>query len=316
MEASSFKDFGKIIIRRPLYSYLTLFNQDNETKNLEELVHCRLNDPVFMEGLYWSSPQLYNAVLKYKEDNFKSSKANKLMSTLKKYLIRASTRCTPYGIYAGSAIANIGNHELLSGAGMERKVRIDVGLLQQIKNTLEVDPLVWPHLRYSVNNSLFVIPGQYRFIESVIENGKTRYQISSIDQAEHLEKIITLAKKRTISLMDIYSLLKNEFGYKEVEGFVQELIKNQFLISELQLGATVENDFERIKEIVERLKEEDVKGLNKYIALFSAIDNILKKFIKLPIGKLPVKEITDLEILLDECGVEDREEHIFQADLK
>jgi len=45
-----FKDIGKIFVRTPLYSYQSLFDHNKQTKNLEELVGLRLNDPVFMEG--------------------------------------------------------------------------------------------------------------------------------------------------------------------------------------------------------------------------------------------------------------------------
>jgi len=321
MNSTLFKDYGKIIIRRPLYSYLSLFNEGNKTKNLNEVIECLLKDPVFMEAIYWSSPQLYQRVVNFKNGHFKSDsyrecKENKLKVTLMKYAIRASSRCTPYGIFAGSAIANIGKRESPPVERIERKVRIDVGLLLQIKSVLEADPLIWPALHYSVNNSLYIIPGQYRFIEAILENGKTRYQISSIEKTEFLDKIISLTKVKAVTIKDIHALVNTEFEYEEIKGFAFELIKNQFLNSELQLGVTIENNFERIKNILERLPVECITGVNKYIKLFSGFENILKKFANLPIGKFPIKEINQLEILLEEIGIAGKQEHLFQADLK
>lgn len=100
-----------------------------------------------MEALYWSSPQLFEAVLKFKKGDLRAAKEKKLLNTLKKYLIRASTRCTPYGIYAGTGIADIGiNQEHKSVT--ERKVRIDMGFMQTLKSAIESDPAIYPHLVY------------------------------------------------------------------------------------------------------------------------------------------------------------------------
>jgi hypothetical protein len=113
-----FNDFGKVFLRTPLYSYGSLFDENSQSKNLEDMVHLRLNDPVFMEGLYWSSPELYAVVLKFKEGKVKGTKEHKLMSSLKKYVIRSSSRCTPYGIYAGTGIADIGIERVIQSNRM------------------------------------------------------------------------------------------------------------------------------------------------------------------------------------------------------
>ena len=63
-----FKDYAKVFICTPLYSYQSLFDDNNETKSLDDLILLRIQDSVFMEALYWSSPQLFEAVLKFKKE--------------------------------------------------------------------------------------------------------------------------------------------------------------------------------------------------------------------------------------------------------
>ena len=311
-----FKDYEKVFIRTPIYSYLSLFDGNNGTKNLDDVIRLRLADPVFLEALYWSSPQLFEAVLKFRECAIKGAKEKKLMQTLKKYVIRASTRCTPYGIYAGTGIADIGLEPENQNYVMQRIVRIDMGLMQSLKSAIASDPAIYPHLFYSINNSLYSIPDQYRFMETIVESGKCHYQISSIDQTDFLEKIIGLIQNATVSINDIYTLADESILYEEFTDFIKELIKTQFLVSELQLGLTIENELGRYIKILERLIEEGITEAKKYIILFSCIENILSQFEKLPIGNLPLKEIKDLEALLNECRIEDRQEHLFHADLK
>jgi lantibiotic biosynthesis protein len=311
-----FKDFGKVFIRSPLYSYASLFNENNESKNLDDLVRLRIDDPVFLEALYWSSPQLLEAVLKFKEGGVKGTKEKKLMTTLKKYLIRASTRCTPYGIFAGTGIADIGNHQQENQKqGMERKVRIDMGLLQTLKFATESDPAIYPHLLYSLNNSLYSIPGQYRFMETIIENGTCHYQLSSLEYSDFLEQIVQLLKNRMVCIHDIYELAEKNTRKEEFDDFIHELIKSQFLVSELQIGLTTGDEVKRFFGVLKRLTQKGVKEAEKYFRIFLSIEEVLIQFEKSAIGQLPLKEINDLKLMLDEGEVA-HTDHLFHADLK
>ena len=53
-----FKDHAKVFIRTPLYSYQSLFDDNNETKSLDDLVRLAIQDSVFMEALYWTQQRL------------------------------------------------------------------------------------------------------------------------------------------------------------------------------------------------------------------------------------------------------------------
>jgi len=309
-------DYGKVFIRTPLYSYASLFNEANETKDLDELVRLRIDDPVFLEALYWSSPQLLEAVLKFKEGGLKAPKEKKLMLTLKKYVIRSGTRCTPYGIYAGTGIADIGIEQVDQKKSMERKVRIDMGFLQNLRSAMESDETIYPHLRYSINNSLYRIAGQYRFMETVIENGRCHYQLSSLEQTDFLDEIIVLAKEKAIGINDIFGLTDKDIPRQEFDTFINDLIKTQFLVSELQTRLTVIDELESYIEILKRLIDDGIAEAKKYLNIFICIENILIHFKVLPIGNLPLKEIKNLQSLLIACGIEDKQEHLFHADLK
>lgn len=310
-----FKNFGKVFIRTPIYSYGSLFNEDKETKNLDDLVHLLITDPVFLEALYWSSPQLLEAVLKFREGDIKGAKEKKLMHTLKKYAIRAATRCTPYGMYAGTSIADIGFKQKHPNNTRERKVRIDMEFLQSLKAAIESDPAIYPHLLYSVNNSLYRIPGQFRFMETIIENGTCHYELTSLEYSDLLEEIIVFSKNRKLSFIDLAELAGRHVAEEEFSVYATELVKSQFLVSELQIGLTTGDETMQYVHVLKRLKEEGVTAAKKYLTLFLRIEKILLLFSQLPIGSLPLKEINDLKALLDECGIR-ATDHLFHADLK
>jgi thiopeptide-type bacteriocin biosynthesis protein len=317
MQKGSFKDYGKVIVRTSLYSYQRLFDQQSSTLDLDKVVLAMLEDPVFVEGLYWSSPQLHETVLEFKNGNLDTFRQHKLMHTLKKYAIRASTRSTPYGIYAGCSLVDMDSRAELADKTSKRKVRIDMGLLQQIIKKIEKHPALWGHLRYQVNNSLYHIAGQYRFIEVIIEEGKSQYQISSIDRTDLLERLIALARQnKAVTIADMYAVLGEDNSYEEFETFAGELIETQLLVSELQLGLTIKNEVARIRNVLERLAQLAITAVTPFLDLFSEIQRILCRFEDLPLGVLPMDDINHLEKVLQELGIEVAERHIFHADLK
>lgn len=310
-----FRDHGKVIIRTPFYSYRTLFEESGKTKNLDEIISHFLEDSSFLECIYWASPQLYETVLEYKKGNCPPHKKAKLLRTLKKYAIRACTRCTPYGTFAGITLADIGEKRNDEVSKPQRKVRIDWWLLQKIKEHIESDQYIWPYLRYQINNSLYGNQNQYRFIESIRENDKCQYQISSIEKTVLLEEIVARARCEAIPVMEIAALADSGFEQEKILDFVNELIKTKFLVSELQLGVTCKGNIERFKDTLNRLAKEGIMEARKYTQLFSHLEYVLSQFEILSIGELPFDEIRQLKLLLRECGIEDYGEHLFQADL-
>ena len=49
-------DFNRYIIRKPVFSFNTLFDEDGKTKDLKELIIFFLNNDTFKSSIYWSSP--------------------------------------------------------------------------------------------------------------------------------------------------------------------------------------------------------------------------------------------------------------------
>ncbi|PSL31013.1 lantibiotic dehydratase [Chitinophaga ginsengisoli] len=317
MQKGCLKDYGKVVVRTPLYSYQCLFDQQNSTLDLDKVVISMLEDPVFIEGLYWSSPQLYETVLEFKNGHLDASRQHKLMHTLKKYAIRASTRSTPYGIYAGCALVDMDNRRELADNIAGRKVRIDIGLLQQIVKKIEKHPALWMHLRYQVNDSLYHIAGQYRFVETIVEEGKYQYQISSIDQTDLLERLIILIRQqKTLTIADMYTELGEGNTYEEFEVFIGELIETQLLVSELQIRLTAKEETARIQNALDRLAKLPVAAAVPFFDLFEEIQATINKFEELPLGALPIDDIRHLEMTLKELDIEVAQRHIFHADLK
>ena len=69
-----YRHFGQVIIRTPLFSYEDLLPPDDDTFYLTNLLDTKLNDPVFLEALYWASPDIYRLTIDLKNELLKPVK--------------------------------------------------------------------------------------------------------------------------------------------------------------------------------------------------------------------------------------------------
>jgi thiopeptide-type bacteriocin biosynthesis protein len=87
-----------------------------------------------------------------------------VISTLR-YLLRAQTRATPFGLLAGIAPARVGQATAIRAGDQHRCwTRADAAWIDDMASRLEADPAVLPQLQV-VSNSLAVRRGQYVVIE-------------------------------------------------------------------------------------------------------------------------------------------------------
>lgn len=311
-----FNHFNKIILRSPLYSYSDIITKEGVTHDLDEVVKRKIKDPIFLESLYWSSPYLHQLTLTYLAGGLCEEKKASLLHTLKKYSIRACTRSTPYGIFAGCAVAEIGeSNPKQEGMMPMRKVRIDMGLLQQIVHRIETDSKMWFHLHFKTNPFLYQLTDYYRFMESVTEDNQVQYQMSSLFCTELLRDIVRVCKDKPISLQDIFKVIGEDITNEDKISFVKELIDIQFLVSELQLGLTNGEELKGCKEVLERIEQEYPDQVEHYINLIDSIYTVLEQLKRSPLGQLPLNEFKNIESKLKEMGIDSIQGHLFHTDL-
>ena len=306
---NKYETYDKYVIRKPLFSYDILFNDKEETKNIEDVVKELIDNDTFVSSIYWSSPDLYELIISYRENRLKEDKVPRLLHTLKKYVIRSSTRCTPYGTMAGVALQHIGNTP--EKEPIARKAQIDMDFLAEIKSHIENNENIRKKLRYKANNTLAKIPGQYRYQEPVKSETEEKYQLSSLEINEYLEKISGIPHFMKYS--EIKKLFSEDFGDAEISGFLDELIDIKFLVSELQLTLTSDN-ISNIKKVLNDLHTEDIPEAKFYLQIFNEVEHCISLIEQTPVSYLPLSEIAKIKNLAQSIGID--KTHFFHVDLK
>ena len=295
--------FDDFIVRLPHLSFKEFKRNFYEKCTDDENIEKYLTSIIFREAIYLASLSLYNET--------KTKINQKLKVSLLKYYNRASTRYTPFGFFAGVSLGNFDkeNHfpKLFSENERLRDTKLDMHFLVELSKHLNSIPHIKNNILYFPNNSIYKIGNKIRFIEYESKEGKRDYIISSAPLSEELEQIL-LASKEGITIDELSSALTNEeISLEEAREFIDELIENQVLVSELEPNVAGNDFLDSIILILERIVA------NKERDLLVAIKNKIQQ-LDLNFGN-PENMYDEIEELINILNLEYDKKYLFQTDL-
>lgn len=103
-----------------------------------------------------ASTSLYEALRRYCISG--NGKTENLIQSIRKFLNRAATRTTPFGLFAGVEFGNLGDKtdiELNCISQYYKRARVDMEWLSKIVIICENNPTYWNHLRFRFNSDCY-----------------------------------------------------------------------------------------------------------------------------------------------------------------
>ncbi|WP_295939079.1 lantibiotic dehydratase family protein [uncultured Alistipes sp.] len=227
---------------------------------------------VFKEAIFLASPEMYAG-----NNSGDPKKQKKFEQSLVKYYQRATTRCTPFGLFAGCSVGHIGEQTQIELAPMEdyrRCTRLDMQYLCALIQELEHMPDVRRQLTYFPNDSLYKIGGKYRYVEYHYHKSQRRHDIVSLEIDEALEQLLaTAAEGATIDTL-ARALMDDQITKEEAEAYVNEVIDSQILKSELDPCVVGQDVLETLIEKLSGLEATPIlKTLQQLQELLGRIDS-------------------------------------------
>ena len=143
----------------PYFIYRTPFLSTNELdvilSNKERLSQSLLKKQI-KEAIFLGSPVLFNEINKVAEElNKDLNEINRILLSCVRYISRMSTRCTPFGLFAGCGIGVIGDKtDIILDNEISRTTRLDMSYLTSLYDTLTKIPEIKERIRYFPNTSL------------------------------------------------------------------------------------------------------------------------------------------------------------------
>jgi len=172
-----------------------------------------------------------------------SEQGQKIERALVRYFARMAGRATPFGLFAGCSVGTLGTQTVLAlaeRACYRRHTRLDMDYLVLLTDALAREPALRPALSFAINSSLYPARGRFRYCE-VRRNGKgwTHHQVA-LEATDYLEATLTQAGEGIALPALAAALIEKdpEASQEEAEDYLNELIANQVLVSELRPAVT------------------------------------------------------------------------------
>lgn len=200
--------------------------------------------PEVAEALFLASPSLFRALARWRRrpDGRNGRRAEE---ALVRYLVRMTTRATPFGLFSGCSLARVGEGSRLAlrpRSEYRRRSRLDMDYLFRLREDLGRDRSLRRALRYRPNSSLYRAAGRLRYAEAHVDGRRRAYHLVAVDPDPYLEEVLRRARDGA-TVGELTAVLvaadpEGEIAATEAEDFVHELIDSQLLVSDLELVLT------------------------------------------------------------------------------
>jgi hypothetical protein len=265
------------------------------------------------EAIFLATPVLHAEIQKFLSGTLTAPKeVNKLKLAVLRYYTRMSTRCTPFGLFAGFSMGQVGemsDFELVDAERYSRYTRLDMNYLCNLAQDICKLPEARKYLKYYPNSSLYPTGDRLRYVEYYYKNSRRIHNISAIDNSEYIN--IILEKSRTgAKIAELATLLTdNDITLEDATAFIHELIDNQILTSELEPAVTGKDFLIQLSAILQSIPamEEKTEKLTKTAALLAETDAA-------ETGSTQ-SQYTDIKNIIKELGTSYEDKFLFQTDM-
>lgn len=310
-----YKLFPNYVLRTPLYPISDLFSFLDEIKDDDSVFKKKFSESLIQEAIYVASPNLYVILKKWLDGELEDvKKIEKLKTSLLKYLTRMSTRCTPFGLYAGYSIGTFAdeNNVLISDNTNHRKyTKLDMFYLVSLTNNLIKNDKIKNSVRFYANSTIYSYHNELRYIEYKYYGLKRSHEIVSVEKSEVLDFLLDFSKEGYL-ITEIANKLITKYPdveYHEALDYINQIIENQLLVSELEPLVVGLDYFTHLRQIISKIEDiDEIKNIIEEVA-----EKIEKLDIKIESQISSYKEITTL---LEELNTRFDTKFLFQTDLK
>ncbi|MET0943958.1 MAG: lantibiotic dehydratase family protein [Flavobacterium sp.] len=311
-QQNTYKAFPNFLLRSPLlpFNYFKELTSketisDDDFKKIFERADLK-------EAIFLATPVLSKELEKWLAGKIEDqNKIERIKNSLLKYIARMSSRATPFGIFAGCGVGEIGSETKIildDIANNERHTRLDMNYLVALSQDLVKIDNIKRQILFYPNTSIYRSGSQLRYVEFGYVNGSRQHNMMAVDNSVYLQKVLK-ATERGMLMHDIIEVLvDDENSYKEVAEFVEELIFSQILVSELEPSACGPEFLDHIKSVLIKIENtEELLGLISYIE--ESLARLDRK-----IGNDP-KDYIDLSNKIQQLGTDFDIKFLFQTDV-
>jgi thiopeptide-type bacteriocin biosynthesis protein len=194
-----------------------------------------------------------------------------LMASLK-YLIRMSTRSTPFGLFASTGIGTTSTSKHFTApedSYPSKRSRVDMGVMQQLDQMLSDDEYDVTSLSISANNTLYRLAGAWRYTETLSSHHGQAHNLVEIESNDLIDAFIDfLSSPRCVrDVIDMLMSMDPEIGLIEATDFVYSLVRMQVAVPESGLRLTGQGRFAELLSRLSRSRDPRFSHAHRILGL-------------------------------------------------
>jgi lantibiotic biosynthesis protein len=328
----SFAPSGFFVLRTPLLPFddLARWGQGLESPRLppgqelepalrrdRDLLRQRLGQlierPEVREALFVASPGFHEHLGTWKK-NPEAEHGAKLERSLVRYLSRMAGRPTPFGLFAGYSVGEVGEHtRLRTGprATYQRHTRLDMDYACQLADAFSRAPELRPHIAHRPSTSLYRAHNQLRYAEGRLLAKNRAYHLVVVEPTDYLEATLARARAgaRPEELARFLVEMDPDISLEEAGAYIGELIDSQILVSDLSPSVTGP---EALPELISRLRQ--LPGTTPFTETLGAVQSCLEHLDRDGVGA-PSARYLEVARMLGKLPAPVELPRLFQVDL-
>ena len=312
--------------RLPL-SHLTALNEPH--LDIWQHLKAWLGDDKVKLALYIASPSLLSRTLQAFEAEIQGKtlapkQKNKLQQALLKYYIRMASRPTPFGLFSGINLGELGDQTKLISGNLDDDnycSRLDMFYLNALRLHVSTDEDIRHLLKFIPNPSYYIIANQNRYkqcryIETYQSEDTRQYRLSAIELDEYSQFVLETAKGG-ISFATLNEKFLAQFSTnpeedaEQVTEYLQGMIDESLLVPDLPMPLTGIAPDNALLRSLQNLEQQP----NKH-NLAQGLQSALQALQQFDASKAP--QVADLQAIaanLKELPVKVDESKLFQSDV-
>lgn len=307
-----YNSFENFVLRTPLLSfnfYRKLTSEQTITDDEFKKIFTRLD---ISEAIFLASPILFIELEKWLDDKIVDpKKIDKLKSSLLKYISRMSSRCTPFGLFAGCAVGHIESETKIildDSLDNNRHTRLDMNYLVALSQNLAKEQNIKHQILFYPNTSLYKSGEQYRYVEFEYVGGSRQHHMIGVDRSDYLDKVLEVSKNGLLFKDIVDLLIDEENSIEVVTEFIDELIDSQILVNELEPSVSGPEFLDQIISVLSK-----IKNTEKQLEILKIVSRKLLIIDKV-IGNKTTCYI-DISVELEKLNTDFDMKYLFQTDL-
>lgn len=272
------------MVRTSLLSLSDYINMFSEMDDINERLTDLFNKPFMKEALTIASNDLSLAFAN--ADLNKASKSSEqIKSSLIRYFIRLSTRPTPFGLFSGISVGRFGESSNIIVSNLAKHIkraRPDMEWIYGVIKKVESEPNIMKNLRVRFNDFTYAYGNRLEKPDKTfLQHAKSNNEVQEITSIRYTDQVKNIEKKSILFCVysSITSALMSEnpnITRERIDAFLLQLLKNEYLLSELRPPLTNIDVLDYIIDIFNKIK--DVVEAEKYISKLVKVKKSISKF--------------------------------------